>query len=71
MGDSYFTKLYDLRNDDAKQKRNSIVAGNNGKVLKPQQSNGGCESVSNDTRSENQPENLCEAITNDGAKRGQ
>jgi hypothetical protein len=45
IGDAYFTKLYELRNDDAKQSK-----GENSKALKPQQSNSGCESVSNDTR---------------------
>ena len=68
MGDEYFTKLYALRNDDAKQKRKTN-AGSDDKVLRPQQSNGGCESVSNDMRNQKHPENLCEAITNDGAKR--
>jgi amidophosphoribosyltransferase len=44
IGDSYFTKLYDLRNDDAKQTRE-----NEGEIpsKKPKQSNEGCESIPN------------------------
>jgi hypothetical protein len=66
IGDAYFTKLFALRNEEAKQKRNN---GENSKELRPQQSNSGCESVSNDTRRQTEPENACEAITNNGAIR--
>lgn len=49
IGDSYFEKLHDLRNDSAKEKRKR---GNNGNEhtpsKKPQQSNDGCESLSNE-----------------------
>jgi hypothetical protein len=46
MGDEYFTKLYNLRTEDAKVQRGV----GNPEDLKPIASNGGCESVSNDTR---------------------
>ena len=49
IGDSYFEKLHDLRNDSAKEKRKR---GSNGHELtpfkKPQQSNDGCEPLSNE-----------------------
>lgn len=45
IGDAYFNRLFDLRNDDAKQKRENI-AETPGKK-KPQQSNEGCESIPN------------------------
>mmetsp|Transcript_9054 Transcript_9054/g.25935 ORF Transcript_9054/g.25935 Transcript_9054/m.25935 type:complete len:529 (+) Transcript_9054:430-2016(+) len=60
MGDEYFTKLFALRNDDAKQKR----LGNGNTDGKPQQSNAGCESASNDTRNNKSNEDACESITN-------
>jgi hypothetical protein len=43
IGDAYFTRLYDLRNDDAKQERDN--GGDN--PSKPKQSNDGCESIPN------------------------
>lgn len=62
MGDAYFTKLYNLRNEAAKVKRN---AGNSSNEQKPMASNGGCESVSNDTRNAQAKEDSCESIVND------
>lgn len=52
IDDPYFAQLFDLRNDDAKQRRidyagtscDSIMSGK----FRPQQSNEGCESVHND-----------------------
>ena len=65
IGDKYFTQLYALRNEDAKIQRNSGVAtAENPKALKPQQSNSGCESVSNDMRKSRSKEDMCEPITN-------
>jgi amidophosphoribosyltransferase len=43
IGDSYFTKLFNMRNDDAKQKRENPEDGQS----KPIQSNDGCESIPN------------------------
>lgn len=49
IGDAYFQRLYDLRNDAAKQKRNAEITGDLGmSTMKPKQSNDGCESVQND-----------------------
>jgi amidophosphoribosyltransferase len=55
IGDSYFTKLYDLRNDAAKQKRKRGTNGGSfdgdsdgGGYRKPEQSHNGCEPLSND-----------------------
>lgn len=59
MGDPYFTKLYNLRNEDAKIQRNN---GRN--QAKPLASHGGCESVSNDTRNAASKEAACEPLTN-------
>mmetsp|Transcript_5164 Transcript_5164/g.12327 ORF Transcript_5164/g.12327 Transcript_5164/m.12327 type:complete len:565 (-) Transcript_5164:113-1807(-) len=65
IGDSYFQRLYDLRNDDAKQKKlSSSVMGDMG-ISKPKQSNDGCESVQNDNRKEAlNRSGSCEAILN-------
>merc|ERR1712003_36219 len=49
IGDEYFERLYNLRNDAAKQKRNESSMGKSEtSSLKPLQSNDGCESVQND-----------------------
>lgn len=52
IGDAYFTRLHDLRNDSAQQVRNGNVetelGSNDASVKKPQQSNNGCESMQND-----------------------
>ena len=67
IGDAYFTRLYDLRNEDAKQLRNNGVAnGEESKNQKPQSSSGGCEPVTNDTRSLVTKDDMCEPITNAG-----
>ena len=47
MGDEYFTKLFNLRNDDAKQSQDK---GATSKHLTTQQSNGGCESIPNEAK---------------------
>jgi amidophosphoribosyltransferase len=49
IGDEYFTRLYARRNESAKKERANGDA-TNPKALKPQQSSGGCESISNDMR---------------------
>lgn len=71
MGDAYFTKLFDLRNDDAKQRKNDGKPPVNGKnLVRRSSTNDGCESVVNDTRSNNNNVgSSCEPITNDGAVR--
>jgi amidophosphoribosyltransferase len=55
VGDEYFTRLHNLRNDGAQEKRKlNVISGgddNNGRAgsrPKPEQSNNGCESMSND-----------------------
>mmetsp|Transcript_13096 Transcript_13096/g.27115 ORF Transcript_13096/g.27115 Transcript_13096/m.27115 type:complete len:308 (-) Transcript_13096:1468-2391(-) len=65
IGDSYFQKLYDLRNDDAKQKKLSSSGMGDMGISKPKQSNDGCESVQNDNRKEAlNRSGSCEAILN-------
>lgn len=65
IGDSYFQKLYDLRNDDAKQKKLSSNGMGDMGIAKPKQSNDGCESVQNDNRKEAlNRSGSCEAILN-------
>mmetsp|Transcript_25986 Transcript_25986/g.36426 ORF Transcript_25986/g.36426 Transcript_25986/m.36426 type:complete len:561 (+) Transcript_25986:78-1760(+) len=59
IGDSYFNKLYDLRNDDAKQE----------KLKKTEQSNDGCESMSNDKRESSLKDEGCEGLHNKVAAR--
>ena len=60
--DQYFAHLHARRNDKAKQERSS---GDRKRPL-PQQSNDGCESVSNDKREGATRDGACESITNDG-----
>ena len=75
IGDEYFSKLYNLRNETAKEMRNSSVASfvssasssSLSKITK--QSNDGCESVSNDKRSGNLPDDGCESLANNVAVR--
>lgn len=52
IGDEYFTKLYDMRNDDAKQQRedNTTISDATPSKKRPQQSNDGCESIPNGTK---------------------
>jgi amidophosphoribosyltransferase len=55
IGDSYFTKLHALRNDKAKEKRKREGGSDDdddesATKARPEQSNDGCESVSNDKR---------------------
>lgn len=63
MGDPYFTKLYNLRNEDAKTQRNHGRPSNTSQA-KPLASHEGCESVSNDTRNAASKDYACEPITN-------
>jgi hypothetical protein len=68
IGDEYFSKLYDLRNDAAKMERiNSTLstytqASSSSKGAK--QSNDGCESVSNDKRNGYNSDDGCESLNN-------
>jgi amidophosphoribosyltransferase len=67
IDDEYFAKLHSLRNDEAKQKRETDTNGMitpTGKKLKTQQSNDGCESVSNDKRDPMSKSVSCESLTN-------
>jgi len=68
IGDSYFERLYKLRNDDAKEKRKRADGGetNGGSPSKkPQQSNDGCESMLNDRRETLSADSgSCEPISN-------
>lgn len=75
IGDAYFTKLYDLRNDTAKQERHGSTAASirsmstSSLVRTAQQSNDGCESMSNDRRSGYSSDDGCESLSNkSGAK---
>lgn len=64
IGDAYFAELYNLRNDEAKTKRNDASSA----LLVPKnsaaQSNDGCESVSNDKRSGYASDDGCESLAN-------
>lgn len=65
IGDEYFERLYNLRNEDAKQSRGASDRGESGTTSKPQQSNDGCESVMNDTRNDRVVRSSsCEAMQN-------
>ena len=52
IGDSYFTRLHNERNDGAKERKKRGINGDSSpnKQKKPLTSNDGCESVSNDKR---------------------
>lgn len=64
INDEYFTELHDRRNDKAKQDK--LPNGDRKRPL-PEQSNDGCESVSNDKRegAASSGGGTCESITND------
>jgi len=65
IGDSYFQRLDNLRNDAAKQKRNKTTGMGDMGISKPQQSNDGCEPVQNDNRKGALARSgSCEAILN-------
>lgn len=73
IGDEYFTKLQELRNDDAKEKRKR-GAGTDGDGIsppkKPVQSNNGCETLSNnkaESESSAAGDAACEPIMNNNA----
>ncbi len=67
IGDQYFTKLYDLRNEEAKKVRNGTKPTED-PTTKARQSNDGCESVSNDTRgSTTLRQDSCESLSNNAA----
>lgn len=64
IGDEYFTKLYDLRNEEAKTVRNGGKTSEDSES-KARQSNEGCESVNNDTRgSTTLRQDSCESLSN-------
>jgi amidophosphoribosyltransferase len=64
IGDDYFTRLHEARNDGAKEKRKQPLQGGPS-AKKPQQSNNGCESVNNDKRETVGEEGgSCEPLTN-------
>ena len=68
IGDDYFTKLHDMRNDDAKEKRKRGPESNStdSPIKKPVQSYNGCETLSND-KTENTAsvgEAACETLAN-------
>ena len=64
IGDEYFTKLYDLRNEGAKEVRNGNMSSGDSES-RTKQSNEGCESVSNDTReSTTLRQDSCESLSN-------
>lgn len=62
LGDEYFTRLYDLRNEGAKQKRNGDSTTD--KTGRAKQSNEGCESMSNDLKPKLTTRDSCESINN-------
>lgn len=67
IGDAYFTKLYNLRNEAAKTQRNSsfISQASSASLTRTAiQSNNGCESVSNDKRSGYTSDDGCESLAN-------
>mmetsp|Transcript_3145 Transcript_3145/g.7184 ORF Transcript_3145/g.7184 Transcript_3145/m.7184 type:complete len:309 (-) Transcript_3145:221-1147(-) len=66
IGDAYFQRLYNLRNDAAKQQRgtNSGTGDLGTPATKPKQSNDGCESVQNDRKNAVSRTGSCEAIQN-------
>ena len=66
IGDKYFERLYNLRNDAAKEMKNSFVSQSStiSQTKKAQQSNDGCESVSNDKRGGYSSDDGCESLTN-------
>jgi len=64
IGDDYFTKLHENRNDTAQTERNAIGESNDRKRPLPQQSNNGCDSISNDKRHGINREDSCEPIAN-------
>lgn len=64
IGDAYFSRLHELRNDDAQESRRKTSASTSLQSF-PQQSNDGCESMSNDKRlGISDSEAGCEAISN-------
>jgi len=71
MGDAYFERLDEQRNDKAKQRRkrgmSTEESSPNGKKRAPTQSNDGCESMSNDKSTPARPEHSsapCEPLSN-------
>jgi len=66
IGDSYFERLYDRRNEAAKEERSNGDAHlHSSRHLSktPLQSNGGCEPVSNDTRAALRKDDSCEGLS--------
>jgi len=66
IGDSYFDRLHDLRNDTAQEERKRSLNYDGPPGKKPQQSNNGCEGVSNDMRdARTTGDGGCETLTNE------
>jgi len=63
MGDEYFTRLYGLRNEEAKKIRNG-TSDKDEESVKTKQSNEGCESVNNDMRRTPGRQMSCESLSN-------
>jgi hypothetical protein len=63
IGDDYFKKLHEARNDTAQVGRNTTDTTDRKRAL-PQQSNNGCDSISNDKRHSIVREDSCEPIAN-------
>jgi len=67
MGDAYFQRLFNRRNDDAKESRGADAGGMGelgSSTKKRQQSNDGCESVQNKQNGSMSRSSSCEAILN-------
>lgn len=67
----YFQKLYNVRNEAAKQERNGMSSSASSSALTKgaQQSNDGCESVSNNKTGANIAGGACDGLSNDVAAR--
>ena len=64
IDDEYFQRLYNVRNEAAKQERN-----NGSGMASAVQSNDGCESVANDKSGVNAAGGACDGLANDIAAR--
>ena len=62
IGDAYFTRLHDERNDEAKKRKRDSIGFDASK--KPQASHNGCESMANDKRENISDDDGCEPLTN-------
>jgi amidophosphoribosyltransferase len=73
VGDAYFQRLHNLRNDSAQHEKRKLDDvsggddyGNSNSRPRPEQSNNGCESMSNDKRrsAPSKGDDACEPLTN-------